>query len=93
MKPVFIISLILMSLVSFPSWGADLNKGFTAFDNEDYATALKELKPFADQGNALAQSYLGWMYEVGRGVPEDLSYFEFGCFEQRLHKALENIMA
>ena len=60
-----------MSLVSFPSWGADLNKGLTAFDNQDYATAFKEWKPLAEQGNAVAQTNLGWMYQNGLGVPQD----------------------
>ena len=37
----------------------------------DYATALRELQPLAEQGDADAQSSLGWMYDTGRGVPKD----------------------
>jgi hypothetical protein len=32
-------------------------------------TALRELTPLAEQGNADAQYYLGVMYHKGRGVP------------------------
>ena len=52
-----------MSLVSFPSWGADFNKGLTAAQNGDFATALEELEPLAEQGDAIAQTSLGFMYD------------------------------
>jgi len=42
-----------------------------AYDRGDYATAYKEFKALAEQGNAEAQNNLGIMYEYGRGVPED----------------------
>ena len=57
-----------MSLVSFPSWGADFNKGLTAAQNGDFATAFKEWKPLAEQGYASAQYNLGAIYENGWGV-------------------------
>ena len=60
-----------MSLVSFPSWGADVNTGVAAAQNGDFATALKELEPLAEQGHAKAQYNLGVMYEKGLGVPQD----------------------
>ena len=60
-----------MSLVSFPSWGADFNKGLTAAHKGDFATAFKEWKPLAEQGNAGAQYNLAVMYQRGRGVPRD----------------------
>ena len=53
------------------SWGADLQKGLAAYKSGDYATALREWKPFAEQGNASAQSNLGLMYFFGHGVPAD----------------------
>jgi len=37
----------------------------------DYATALRLLKPLAEQGLADAQFNLGVMYATGRGVPQD----------------------
>ena len=71
MRTLFIIPLVLMSLVSFPSWSADFNKGLTAAQNGDFATALKEWKPLAEQGHASAQFNLGLMYRKGLGVPQD----------------------
>jgi TPR repeat protein len=50
---------------------AGLKEGLEAYEQGDYATALKELRPLAEQGHAGAQFYLGVMYENGRGVPQD----------------------
>ena len=48
----------------FEDAGAALNRG-------DYATALRLIRPLADQGNANAQVNLGQMYVSGVGVPQD----------------------
>ena len=37
----------------------------------DYATALREWRPLAEQGDALAQYNLGVLHRKGRGVPQD----------------------
>ncbi len=42
-----------------------------AFDRGDYATALREWRPLAEKGNAIAQSKLGFMYVFGEGVPKN----------------------
>jgi len=47
------------------SWSADFQKGLTAHESGDYATALRQWTPLAEQGNADAQSNLGLMYEEG----------------------------
>ncbi len=48
---------------------ADFQAGKDAYDQGDYATALKEMRPLADQGYAKAQVNLGVLYERGQGVP------------------------
>ena len=53
------------------SWGADFQKGFAAYKSGDFATALREWTPLAEQGIAVAQSNLGLMYVKGEGVPQD----------------------
>ena len=69
---LFIIPVLLLSLLlGAPSYSADFNKGLTAVQNGDFATALKEWKPLAEQGIARAQFNLGWMYGIGHGVPQD----------------------
>jgi uncharacterized protein len=42
-----------------------------AYARKDYATALRLLRPLADQGNAHAQNHLGVMYVHGQGVPQN----------------------
>ncbi|GBF25059.1 secretory immunoglobulin A-binding protein EsiB [bacterium MnTg02] len=45
--------------------------GTLAFVRGDYATALRLLRPLAEQGDAKAQFNLGVMYVRGAGVPRD----------------------
>ena len=63
------ILAILLSL-SAPVW-AGIDEGVAALERGDYATALQEFRPLAEQGDAGAQINLGVMYEDGRGVPQD----------------------
>ncbi len=67
------ITLAVAFLVMFTTsvFSQDYGKGLTAFKAGNYATALREWKPLAEQGDARAQDYLGHMYYFGRGVPED----------------------
>ena len=46
---------------------ADFNAGVAAYKRGDYATALREWRPLAKQGNANAQFFLGVMYGKGLG--------------------------
>ena len=63
--------LVGLSLISFPSWSADFDKGLSAYKRGDFVTAVREWTPLAEQGDANAQTNLGVMYETGRGVPKD----------------------
>ena len=67
----FILTIITLVLFTTPSWSADFYKGFLAYNNGDYATALEEWTPLAEQGDAQAQSFLGVMYDNGEGVLQD----------------------
>ena len=72
MRTLIIIQVLLFSLsLSISSYAADFNKGLTAAQSGDFATALKEWKPLAEGGNAVAQFNLGLMYENGWGVSQD----------------------
>lgn len=66
--------LILIYLLMAPSlsW-AGYDEGAAAVMRGDYATALTELRPVADQGDPRAQVLLGNMYREGLGVPKDAS--------------------
>ena len=63
------LTLLLGSIGNSES--ADYQKGLTAAQSGDFATALREWTPLAEQGNASAQFNLDIMYEKGEGVPQD----------------------
>jgi len=71
MRHIFFFLLIVM--LSPISWGADFNKGVDAYERGDYATALREMTPFAEQGNAIAQYGLGLIYANGEGIEKNLT--------------------
>jgi uncharacterized protein len=50
-----------------------LDDAVAASDAGDYVTAVRILRPLAEQGNASAQNSLGWMYAKGKGVKKDNS--------------------
>ncbi len=55
--------------VAGASFAGPLEDGQSAFDNDDYATAMKLLRPLAEGGDAIAQFYLARMFDEGWGVP------------------------
>ncbi len=64
-------ALIFSSLVHTAA-RAELPKEVSAaIDSKDYKTALKQLRPLADHGNAEAQYWIGQFYLEGDGVKED----------------------
>ncbi len=69
MKRLALAVALLIGLAT-PSQ-ADFLDGEAAYLRGDYATAFQEFKPLAEQGDALAQFALGFMYEKGQGVPQD----------------------
>ncbi len=72
MKRLFVLTAILLGILAGkPVFSADLQKGLDAYDRGDYETALKELTPFAEQGNSEVQIYLAEMYHYGTGVVPD----------------------
>lgn len=50
---------------------AGLEEGLTAYRNKNYQTALNEMLPLANSGNARAQNVMGLLYQGGHGVPQD----------------------
>ena len=64
-------STLILIISCATAWAADFDKGLAAAEAGDYTTALSELKPFAEQGNAVAQLLLGFMYRDGLGVIEN----------------------
>jgi TPR repeat protein len=63
--------LVFALAVAAPAPAAPLRSGIAAFNRHNYNAAAVIFGPLAEIGNARAQSYLGFMYETGRGVPQD----------------------
>ena len=62
----------------------DFNKGMEAAQAGNFATALKEWLPLAEQGDRNLQYNLGVMYRNGWGVPQDdaeaVKWFRLAAF-------------
>ena len=69
MKRIALAAVLLVMLVGPARAGWD--EGVFAYKQGDYATALKEFRPLAAQGDADAQAKLGFMYHIGLGVARD----------------------
>ncbi|TKS62645.1 MAG: hypothetical protein EWM73_02274 [Nitrospira sp.] len=69
----FPVALVLSVVcLAVPAW-ADGQAGVDAYTRGDYATALREWRPLAEQGDANAQYNLGVMYDFAKGVPQDFT--------------------
>lgn len=66
-----IITTLVLCLLLAPQTWAGIKEAGMAYKRGDYATALRELRPLAEQGNPGAQLLLATMYEDGRGVSRD----------------------
>ena len=65
-----LVLVVVLFMLATPGW-AGIDEGWAAYARGDYAVALREFLPLAQQGNATAQSFLGAMYSAGRG--QDMS--------------------
>ncbi len=50
---------------------ASFRQGVLAFNRQDYVSASRIFVPLAEQGEPAAQSYLGFMFQTGRGLPQN----------------------
>jgi len=63
-------SVLLFSTASLVE-AASFRQGVSAFNRQDYVSASRIFIPLAEQGEPSAQTYLGFMFETGRGVPQN----------------------
>jgi TPR repeat protein len=64
-------AILLMLSFATPVTAGPGEDAMAASARGDYATALRLLRPLADQGDAQAQYNLGVLYDNGQGVPQD----------------------
>ena len=64
MNKYIAILILILSTLSFgtPAF-ADFQKGLDAYNSGDYATAMSEWEPLAEEGISAAQGNLGLMYQ------------------------------
>jgi TPR repeat protein len=68
---LLVAALALAAGVGIAVAGPTVRQGVAAMARQDYVAAAAILAPIAQRGNPQAQSYLGYLYEMGRGVPQD----------------------
>jgi TPR repeat protein len=61
----------LLGLAGNFAEAATFRQGVSAFNRQDYLLAAQNFFPLAEQGDPAAQTYLGFMFETGRGVPRN----------------------
>lgn len=67
-----LVAVALLCLFSLPA-RAGWEEAVAAYNSGDYASAAREFRPFAEQGQVTAQYILGWIYQTGEGVAQDLA--------------------
>jgi uncharacterized protein len=63
--------LMCAALFPNPASADRLRTGIQAFATRDYGKAAQIFTELAPNGNPIAQTYLGYMYANGKGVPQD----------------------
>src|SRR5450631_1888131 len=68
---IAVAASVLLFTTPSPVEAASFRQGVSAFNRQDYASASQIFIPLAEQGEPSAQAYLGFMFETGRGVPQN----------------------
>src|SRR5512141_958677 len=67
--------ILIASLLSFPVarpiFAGPVEDSIKAYRGGDYKTAYQLVQPHAEKGDAEAQFILGYLYDGGKGVPQD----------------------
>jgi uncharacterized protein len=76
---VLLIGLTL--LAAAPAKADALSSGLAAYRRGDYVAAAARLGPLAERGFPRAQAILGYLYQYGRGVPQNyvLAAYWYEC--------------
>jgi TPR repeat protein len=71
-RPALLLVTLMLSVSAAPARSdGTMEDARVAYQSKDYARALAIFRPLAEQGDALAQYSLGYMYAKGQGVTED----------------------
>jgi TPR repeat protein len=69
----FFIAAVMTALLGSAAVteAASFRQGVSAFKRQEYLLASQNFFPLAEQGDPAAQTYLGFMFQTGRGVPQN----------------------
>ncbi|MBE9586835.1 sel1 repeat family protein [Mucilaginibacter sp. JRF] len=68
MKQILLTLSLTLIYCAFSFAQSKFDQGLKAFDAKDYETSFNTLKPYAEQGNCLAQYVIGFSYQYGLSV-------------------------
>jgi len=64
-------TLVVSLSLAAPVLAGPFEDGEAAYERGDYVTALRLMRPLAEQGQTNAQYFIGMMYAIGNGVRQD----------------------
>ena len=70
-KRVWLSALLFVLIAVHPAAAGPVQAGIAAYNSHDYPTAARLLLPLAQHGNPVAQTYVGIMFQSGRGLPQN----------------------
>ncbi len=65
------VAFLLLLTISSVMFHDDFQDGWSSYVKKDFKTAHKLWLPLAEEGNARAQFFMGYMYDLGFGVQEE----------------------
>ena len=71
LRRLFLAAAFLVALLGAAR--ADFGEGLAAYERGAYGIAFQEWLPLAEEGDAEAQFFLGFLYAEGRGVRQDIA--------------------
>jgi len=76
-----LLALAMLALaILVPARAASVGAGIAAYNHQDFNLAATILRPLAIAGDPRAQSYVGYMYETGRGFPQNYNLAAYWYF-------------
>lgn len=70
-KRVWLSALLLVLFAIRPAAAGPAQTGIAAYNAHDYPTAARLLLPLAQHGDPQAQTYVAFMFQNGRGLPQN----------------------
>jgi uncharacterized protein len=70
-RPLVGLIALLSLVIVEPAHAQSLRDGVAAYNRQDYVRASNNFIPLAERGVAPAQTWLGFMFRTGRGVPQN----------------------